>query len=164
MAGKANRNRNAGHGWEREMSTLLNDQKVFPEVGTARELSRNYDANKIDIVTRVIEEMPDLGLAIQAKTTTVTSPYPKLLAELKSGMKVLGLNLLPVVFHKHTKRVGERFMPKGNYAIMYLEDFIPLYTKKTAFEKGFVLLQKYFDCIPDEDKPEINKQLIKLGL
>jgi hypothetical protein len=32
------------------------------------------------------------------------------------------------------------------------------------YKKGFEILMEYFDWLPDEDKPEINKRLKRLGI
>jgi len=162
---KTNRNRTAGHVWERTIVLVFKAlDNIVPEVGTARLLSKYYDDRKIDIVTTVIDKMQEFGLAIQAKTTTIVAPYPKLLNELKVNLKKLKLVTIPVVFHKHTKRVGNRFMPKGNYAILDMEDFIKIFVKMSAYQKGYELLNTYFDCLPDEDKEEVNKKLEEWGL
>ncbi len=162
--GKANRNRNAGHNWEREIVNMFSPLSSYPTVGTAREYSVYYDSKKIDIVTKDISQMGDFNLAIQAKTTTTTASYPKLLKELNEGKKELKLDVIPVVFHKQTKRVGSRFMPRGNFACLFLEDFLAMDRDRRRYKEAFELLNEYFDSIDDKDKPEISQRLTKLGL
>lgn len=161
----ANRNRTAGHNWERIIVNLLNSFKAVPEVGTARELSQYYDNKKIDIVTRIIQEMDEFGLAIQAKNTTAKAAYPKLLDEIKTSLKELKLEeALPVIFHNQTKKVGNRFMPRGQYACLYLKDFLKIFVKIHRYKQGFKLLEKYFDLIPEKDQIELDIELKKLDL
>jgi len=35
---------------------------------------------------------------------------------------------------------------------------------KSNYKKGFMILEEYFDYLPDEDKDMIDKKLRKLGL
>ncbi len=162
--GKANRNRAAGHNWEREIVNMFNSSPLYPTVGTAREYSVYYDGKKVDIVTKDISQMGDFNLAIQAKTTTVTAPYPKLLKQLRKGKKELGLDAVPVVFHKQTERVGNRFMPRDKYACLFLEDFLAMDKDRRRYKEAYELLNEYFDSIDDKEKPEVNKRLTELGL
>jgi len=163
---KANRNRSAGHTWERDIVKLLNHfEFILPETGTARELSQYYDKNKVDIVTKVIQEMEELGLAIQAKTKTTVVSYPKLLNELNDRLETkLKLKSIPVVFHKQTEKVGNRFMPRGKYACLDLYNFLKIFLHMYCYKQGFKLLETYFDSIPDEDKKSVQSKLQKLGL
>ena len=164
--GKANRNRTAGHTWEREIATILNTfDKIIPEVGTARELSTFFDANKVDIVTKAITHMDDLGLAIQAKTTTTNVSYGKLLVELRENIKnILKIIAIPVIFHKQTKRINTRFMPRDKFAILFMDDFISIFVDMARYKAGFDLLNSYFDSISDEEKPAVDNKLKELGL
>jgi hypothetical protein len=36
--------------------------------------------------------------------------------------------------------------------------------ERDAYKKGFDLLMEYWDSLPDEDKPSINKKLEKWGI
>jgi len=36
--------------------------------------------------------------------------------------------------------------------------------QRDAYSKAYDILMQYWDSLPDEDKPEIDKQLTKLGL
>lgn len=160
----SNRNRSAGHAWEREIVSLLNSFQKLPEVGTARELSKYMDDNKIDVVTKVLTKMEELKLAIQAKNSVSTIPYPKQLSMLKDNLKKMDITLTPVVFHKQTKKVGERFMPKGSFACLYLTDFLKIFLEMVKYEQGYKILNNQFDYIPDEEKEEVRKELEKFGL
>ena len=163
--GKANRNRTAGHNWERLTASFLNTYKYLPEVGTARELSRFYDDNSVDIVTRDISQMEEFGLAIQNKNSTVSQPYPKILAGMREKIRdVLKSKLVPVLFHRQTAKSGSRFFKKDDFACLYLEDFLEFYTKFHAYKQGFELLNEYFDVLPDDEKEDIHSKLQELGL
>ena len=159
------RNRRVGHSWERLTAEFLNAYSFLPLIGTARRLSRFYDDNKVDIVTEDINKMEEFGLAIQNKSSTVTQQYPKILSEIRTNIKEkLKINLKPVIFHQQTKRSGSRFFKLDDFACLYLQDFLEIYTDMQRYKKGFELLNPYFDSIQDEDKEEIHKQLTKLGL
>ena len=41
---------------------------------------------------------------------------------------------------------------------------IPDRSKQDKWEKGFNILMDYWDCLPDDVKPEIHKQLEELNL
>jgi len=162
--GTGTRNKNAGSNWEREIVTLLNSEKIFHKVGTSRLLSKSFDDNKIDVITEVISKMEEFGLAIQAKTSTTTLRYPQLLNEVKEGMSKLGISCTPVIFHKQTQRVKERFMPRGTFASLYLGDFIKIFKKLEVYKQAYELLNSYFDSIPDDEKDSVNAKLLKLEL
>jgi len=160
----ANRNRNEGHNWEREIVRRINTfEHIFPPVGTSRELSRDFDDNKIDIVTRKILQMEKFGLVIQAKSSTVTQQYPKLLNEVKTGMEVVGLEkTVPVVFHKQTEKSGTKFMHRDDFACLFLDDFMEIYTEYRKYKKGFELLDN--NIAPASIPQDIHQELNKLDL
>jgi hypothetical protein len=164
--GKANRNRNAGHQWERDICTILNKYTgLLPIVGSARKLSKFYDDNGVDIVTENMREMDDMILAIQAKTTTTTISYPKLLSHIRDRLSSpLGKDLIPIVFHRQTEPKGTRFYERDRFACLYLDDFLSVFTSMISYKKGYELLNKYFDSIPEEDKKSVGEELEKIGL
>jgi len=164
--GKPNRNRNAGHQWERDICIFFNKySNLLPTVGSARNLSKFYDDNKVDIVTENMSEMDNMLLAIQAKTTTNTISYPKLLSVIRDRLKdPLRRDLIPIIFHRQTEAKGTRFYERDRFASLYLSDFMSIFTKMLAYKKGYELLNKYFDSIPEEDKKPVGEELENIGL
>jgi hypothetical protein len=73
-------------------------------------------------------------------------------------------NIINVIFHKRTYKAGERFLPRGQYAFLKLEDFVSMMKNVKRYKEAFDLLNTYFDAIPDEDKPKVNKALKLLDL
>lgn len=122
MSGK--RNRTAGHKWERDCAKILREAG-FPHVVTSRSSNRKRDADKIDLVNEDELENGVLPYSIQCKTLVTTTPYPKLLSEMKEleGTK-------KVILHKQTKKSKSgKFVESGRYAIMHMDDFIELISK-----------------------------------
>lgn len=114
------RNRAAGHGWERQIVRVLREIG-FPHVVTSRSESRSRDNQKIDIVNKDELKNGRLPYNIQAKNTVGTVKYPVTLAALPKDKDIIN-----VIFHKQTRKSGNKFIPTQNFAILYLEDFIEL--------------------------------------
>ena len=98
----ANRNRRAGHSWERECVKIL--VEFFPDVVTSRAESRNRDDQKVDLCytgfLNVQSEMPD-----------------------EEGQ-------MNVIFDKKTRKTPKgRFVTEGIYVHLKLEDFVELIRK-----------------------------------
>lgn len=137
MATPGNRNRNAGHGWERTCKRILIDIG-FPYVVTSRSENRKRDADKIDLMNTDEFENGVLPYSIQCKTLSTTAPYPKLLAEMKD-LK----GTMKVVMHRQTKKSGGgKFMETGTYACLYLNDFIKLIEENKKLRKEVLDLRK----------------------
>lgn len=156
------RNKNAGHGWERE---IVNDLKEmgYPHVVTTRSESRGRDAQKIDVMNKDEGENGRLPYNIQAKSLSKAAQYPKLLSELPIVKGVMN-----VVFHKQTKaNESGRFMTQGKFAILGLSDFYEMMKDKlrlNRLEQGFKEVMKYIDFVPDKERDELEKSLAGLGL
>lgn len=130
----ANRNRDAGHNFERDMVLRLKESGLFPYAVTARAESRNRDNQKVDIMNTDEGLHGRMPYDFQCKTLSTSLNYPKLIAELPSLP-----GIMPVILHKQTKKSeGGKFMVKGTYAAMKLDDFWQL----MRFRKGFELLYK----------------------
>jgi hypothetical protein len=151
------RNKAAGHGWELTCVKLLKSIG-FLYAATSRLVSRLRDSQKVDITNIDEDAYGRLPYNIQCKNLSKACNYPKLLAELPKGKEI------NVVFHKQTKKVGTRFMPLGEYACLYLSDFILMMKERKAYKEAFEILNNYFDSIPDEEKSEVNASLTLLGL
>ena len=110
------RNKSAGHSWERELVTRLN--LLGFNTGTTRNLSRARDAQKVDIMG--VDERKDgfLPFNIQAKNESRVTKFQKHLAEMP---KETAIN---VVAFSQTMKAGSKFMKQGEYAIMYLSDWL----------------------------------------
>lgn len=115
------RNKSAGSNFERE---VVNKLKTigFPNVGTTRNNSRSRDAQKIDVMNVDEGKFGRLRYNIQCKTLSKPAPYGKLLDELPQDGEEIN-----IVIHKQTKKSESgRFMARGTYAIMMVDDFYDL--------------------------------------
>jgi len=174
----ANRNRNAGNTYEREIVNRFNSRvylneegdsvPLFPTLGTTRDLSRAMDAAKIDITTVNPMEHIIFGLTIQAKTKTTSPSYPKLLDIMKSGVETYGG--IPIVYHRQTKRVQKtpesqpRFMKRGEFVSLNALDFEQIYTDLRKYKLAYEEVMTYFDSINEEEQKSLNTFLTNLGL
>lgn len=105
--------RRKGHRFELRVISLL--KHIFPKAVSARAESRNADARGIDIVNTG-------DLAIQCKSYSSSPNYHKLISQMKTKD-------IPVVFHQKTERAKSRFMVRGEYCILRMEDFIEILEK-----------------------------------
>ena len=114
------RNRNAGNSWERLIAKKLRELG-FHDIKCSRECSRLRDSKKVDLCNADEDKNGRFPFNIQAKSYNTHVKYAKLLKELEDHN---GRNQVNVVFHKLTeKSVGGKFMPKGEFAILNLDDF-----------------------------------------
>jgi len=114
----SSRNRRAGHNWERECMKIL--KSLFPNVVTSRSESRSRDALKIDLINENEYENGILPVEFQCKTTSSGLNYRKYLDELPGKS-------LKCILHKYTQKSEKgRFIEKGRYAILPLNDFIKI--------------------------------------
>lgn len=109
----ANRNRTAGHNYER---TTVNELKKlgYDKVVTSRAESRNMDNSGVDI----FDPTEEFKFYIQNK---IYKSYPKL-HELIFGEKV-NTNKPMLVFHKKVEKKGSRFVSQGEFVSMSKETF-----------------------------------------
>jgi hypothetical protein len=110
----SNRNRVAGHNYERQ---IVNELKSigFEDVVTARAESRNMDDKGVDIFGS------SLPFFVQCKNS---QNYPKI-------HELLSSELVPkekplIVFHKKTKKHNTRFITQGEYIYLNKEVFYNL--------------------------------------
>jgi hypothetical protein len=102
----ANRNRTAGHNYERLVTKELNK---YYSVVTARSESRNKDNLGIDI----FDTSGEMPFHVQCKVSMgLSSSKINELLNRGDGKRPM------VVFHKHVEKKGERFLPKGEYVYM----------------------------------------------
>lgn len=139
----SNRNRTAGNNWEKDIAQRFNrltlnnfkvsgdelrkikdaEFKVFPKLGTTRELSRALDAKKVDITSIVKERESEFPYLIQAKSLVSASvPYPKFLDEIRQN----NTHGIPVFLHKQTMKQGSKFVGKDEFACLYMKDFLDI--------------------------------------
>lgn len=106
----ANRNRTAGHNWERE---VINDLKKigYTEAVSARYESKRLDDAGVDIVNTGCFNM-------QCKNESKRPDYHSLIQGMPDGVNV--------VLHKYTKKVNAKFIPQGKYVIMEYEHWLDL--------------------------------------
>lgn len=173
----ASRNRQAGHNFEREIVAKYNNfgfigedgelVPLFPPIGTTRLLSTYMDAMKVDMTTVDPTELKDFGLLIQAKNTTTTAQYPKLLKQLEPAVKKFGG--IPIIYHKQTQRVQDtgatpRFMSRGEYVSLNSNDFEYIYTKLRMYKEVYAEFMNYFDSLPDDIQKDLDKFLKQRNL
>ena len=105
-----NRNRTAGHSWERICINILKTIPYFKNVVSTRSESRNRDNDKIDIMNKDEDENGRLIFDIQCKTTCNTLNYSKV-------MESMVIRKMPVIFHRQTEKKGKSFYKKEDYVI-----------------------------------------------
>lgn len=109
--GKANRNRQAGHNFERKIVQELKELG-HEDVVTSRAESRNMDNRGVDIFGA------DFPYYIQCKNSKTWQDIHGLTTSEK-----LPTDKPTVVFQRKTKKVNERFMTEGDYVSMKKDDF-----------------------------------------
>lgn len=116
-----NRNRKAGHTFERDIVKLLRDIG-FEHVVTTRSESRGRDAQGIDIMNKDELVNGRFPYNIQCKNMVSRVDYHALLKNLPDTPGTIN-----VVLHKFTeKKKGGGFHPRGHYAIINMEDFLEM--------------------------------------
>lgn len=109
----ANRNRSAGHNYERKIAKELKELG-FEGIVTSRAESRNMDNSGVDI----FDPTNSFKFFIQNK---VYKSYPKLY-ELIFDKKV-NKDKPMLVFHKKVEKKGDRFYTQGEFVSMSKETF-----------------------------------------
>ena len=104
----ANRNRTAGHAYERK--TLAKLKPIFPDIVTARSESRRLDDSGVDFAFT-----DDYNF--QCKLS-ITKPSYDVLERMPEGKNV--------VIHGNVKKAGKNFVLQEEYVIMKLDTFIEL--------------------------------------
>lgn len=106
----SNRNRTAGHNWERE---VINDLKKrgYKDAVSARYESKRLDDAGVDIVNT-----PPFNM--QCKNEAKRPDYHKLITEMPDGINV--------VIHKYTEKKGTKFLTQGKYVIMEYDNWLEL--------------------------------------
>lgn len=122
------RNRQAGHGLELELARKFREIG-FPHVVTTRSESRSRDNQGIDLINSDERVNGRFPFNVQSKNTTSNVPYAKLLADMPVVPDVVN-----VVIHKQTARVNDRFIGRGKYAILNLEDFLELVRRLKEYD------------------------------
>lgn len=122
------RNRAAGHNFELLCARLFREVG-YPDVVTSRSSNRNRDALKIDLVNRDEVASGRLVWAVQCKNVKGHVKYGQLLEEMPTEV-----GIKKVVLHKSTKKVNNRFVEQGKYAILYLDDFMDMVKRLKEYE------------------------------
>ena len=102
----ANRNRTAGHDWEREVI------KDFKEIGYTEAVSSRYSSRETDAAG--IDICNTDNLAIQCKNTFKSVDYHKINKEMNTDKH-------KIIVHKRTEKKGDRFIVQGKYAVLEYE-------------------------------------------
>lgn len=120
MKTNGKRNRSAGHKLERDLVKLFK-KAGFTHTVTTRSESKSRDDQKVDLMNKNEYENGRLPYNVQAKTSTSHLSYAKILSELPETKDVVN-----VIIHRQTTKVGERFLRRGEYAILNLNDFMKI--------------------------------------
>jgi hypothetical protein len=105
-------NKSRGNTWERTIVKYLKELG-YEGINTCRAESKLRDNQKVDICS-----LP--GWNIQAKTLHTPVHPEKILSVMPEE------DAVNVIFFKKTKKMGKRFMPEGEYAILNLADFLEI--------------------------------------
>jgi 3-methyladenine DNA glycosylase AlkC len=112
----SNRNRSAGHSYER---TIVKELKELGfDVVTARSESRNMDNKKVDVFSPLGVDN-SLPFYVQCKNSKSRPNYHKILNEMPDDR-------VPIILHRQTHKVNTKFVTDGDYVIMKKEDFYNL--------------------------------------
>lgn len=107
----ANRNRTAGHNWERE---VIKDLK---KIGFANAVSARYESKRLDDAGVDIVNTGPFNM--QCKNESKRPDYHKLITEMPAGVNL--------VLHKFTKKTDKgKFTTQGKYVIMEYSEFLDL--------------------------------------
>jgi hypothetical protein len=109
-----NRNRTAGHNWERQCVNLL--KRFFPNIITSRSESKSRDDQKVDLMNRNEFKNGKIPFDFQCKTTSSNINYVRLLDEMPDDNN-------PIILHKYTRKAEKNFIEGGKYVIMKLDTF-----------------------------------------
>ena len=122
------RNRASGNSWERELAEAFRAMG-YPDVVTSRSSNRARDAAKIDLVNRDEFKSGRLPYSVQAKNMVGHIQYGKILSEILHEE-----GIIRVIMQKQTQKVNNRFVTKDKFAILYLEDFLPMIKRLKEYD------------------------------
>jgi len=126
------RNRQVGHALERQMAERF--RKIgFPHVVTCRSESRSRDNQKIDLINKDERINGRLPYNVQCKNSVKAIKYPLALSEMPSIPGIVN-----VVVHRQTVKINDRFISKGDYALLHLNDWMDMVQKLQQYEQGNV--------------------------
>ena len=131
----SNRNREAGHEWERFVVRTLKEKNIYPLAITTRQGSQDLDRLGIDVMNENEYKNLVMDDTIQCKLSTSPISYPLLMERIHDAGRPH-----PVIFHKHATRsvVAEAkgtFVPRAYYAISYLESYLLGMAARKAIER-----------------------------
>lgn len=118
----ANRNRTAGHNYERQVAKELK-ALGYEKVVTSRSESRNMDNSGVDL----FDPTGVFPFYIQNK---IYKGYPKL-DDLING-KIVKKDKPMLVFHKKVEKKGDRFYTQDEFVSMRKEEFYVILEQLTA--------------------------------
>lgn len=152
------RNERVGAIYEKELIDEINSHRLFPILGQSSLLDVDQDRKMNDIIPVQSEKVFDYVL--QAKVSTGKVFYPKLMDAMTKNFP----EKTKVIFHKHTKNVNGRFLPRGKYAILLQDEFLDIMKELQAYKQGYKELLTYWDSIPDDQKHTVHDRITDLGL
>lgn len=136
-----------------EIVDTLKAKQLYPFVVSARSENRSRDGEGVDFVNKNEHKHGRMEDDIQGKNSCSNVPYPKLLGRIRDQP-------FPVIFHKQTEKVGERFIVRDKFAITYLNSYLKL----LQYRKAYRLLKQNLDHLPGDKQVEIIEQLSKLDI
>lgn len=150
---KANRNRNAGHNWEREVISILHDRGLYPpgSVVTCRSNSRRLDDAGIDLMHLDEATNGMMRDSVQCKDSVSCPSFPLLLANIAKAHRPGA-----VLFWKQRSKAGTtgKFMERGRYAMTTMDRYLEL----MACER-FVEEFKHTVILKDETAPDLYSKI-----
>jgi len=153
------RNRLAGEIFEEYAIEQFRKRNIFPKLGRTKQLDPELDALGIDLV-QIKRDGEKFTYAVQCKNSSKSVDYAGILDRLKNVEKGI-----PVLFNRKTKNTPEgRFVTTGEYAVLYMEDFLDIIANLERYKKGYEEYSCYFDSIYPDEQEKLHKKLLALGL
>lgn len=147
-AKKGKRNRTAGHKAEINYANIL--KLLHPSIVTSRYASMHRDkVQKLDLTT--IEVNDKMLVDFQIKNTSKIVDYHSVLESMQTPAAV--------VLHYYTKRVNQKFVPQGEYAILHTKTFVNLLANATIYKRIYEKIIEKSVYIDEVTKAEIQNEL-----
>jgi len=121
----SSRNRSEGHRWERTIVTALRSMGIYPHAVTTRSENRSRDASGVDVCNRNEAEHGRMIDDFQAKTSASPVKFEQLLMGLREQDH--NMERIPAVLWRKTGKSKEgKFMERGRFAIVFMDDYFQL--------------------------------------
>jgi hypothetical protein len=129
------RNRRAGHGFELTIKNIF-ISLGFPHVVTCRSESRSRDGEGIDLINKDEATNGRLPFNVQCKNSNRIPKYDELLNRIPKTPGVINVILHKFTCNKGNKNSTGKFVTKGHYAILEMDDFLKLVEENKKLKEG----------------------------